>query len=124
MELQEIDHISVADTVIKVSQRTGQNQGQGTLQHPLAGIVSEAIYDHYDCCDSGHKTQKQDFDGRTESIKNSKGHPGILHIRYVEQAVYYRSRLSEIEVGHDGRLGNPVRYQDQDNKNNVGKSGL
>jgi hypothetical protein len=31
VELEEIDHITKTDSVIEVSQRTGQNQGQSAL---------------------------------------------------------------------------------------------
>src|SRR6185436_20691992 len=46
MEFEEIDDITVSDAVIEVSQRTRQHQGQGALQHPIARIISKAIYDH------------------------------------------------------------------------------
>ena len=40
------------------------------------------------------RPRKKTLAGELKALKNTKGHSGILHIRYVEYAVYYRSRLA------------------------------
>src|SRR5262245_44067869 len=97
IEFQEIDDITVGQTVIKIPQRTSEDQRQGNLQEAVPDGTSNAIRN-----DENHsarcKDRKQNgFDRRTDRRKDPEGDARVPDIRYVKEAVYDRCRFVEGE---------------------------
>jgi len=119
IQLEKIDDVSIRQPVVKVSQRSAEDQGKSDLQQPILDRASNAISDNKNSRTRREKGQQQRLRRRADRGKDSKRHAGVCHIRYVEEAVYNRDRLVKGESILNQQLGPAIQRQDRHDQQEV-----
>ena len=115
VKVQEVDHLSVEDTVDEVSHGPTQDKGEGCDQD-LFSLRQSSKHHHNE---TDRKERKEKKEGYTKkciaSSKDAEGRPGIADIGQVEQVLDDRNRVVQRYRTVDDNLGYLIQ---EDNKNN------
>src|SRR5262249_4215595 len=114
IKLEEIDDVAVGQSIVEVAEGSAENEAQSDLQQPVAGWTSDAVGNDDNGCESRKQRKQNGFRRRTDGGENSEGDTGIPDIRYVEESVYYRDRLVEVESLLDEQFSPTVQRECHD----------
>ena len=105
MEIQEIDHFLMQDSIDQISYRTTQDQGQsGANLPPLGGGLVKNDKDRQNR-NSGNNNERQDFVFGVLFREQPKSDSGVAYVGEAEKIVDNLYRIIQGNMGADKELG-------------------
>jgi hypothetical protein len=108
VQLDKVDNVAVADAIVKVAERSAQDEAQRQLKHSVSSRASHAVDDDEHRSERREQGQYDGFGWRADGREDSERYSGISYIRNVKETVYHRGGFIEDVPGLNERFSPTV----------------